>query len=145
VSLPNPEPGLVIHYSYLWEREAAEGLEEGSKDRPCAIVAAVIADDMGTRVVVVPISHRPPDAETIAIEIPAAIKQLIGLDASRSWIVVSDANDFNWAGPDIRPRPGSDMASVAYGMLPPRFFASVQKRFLQAMADGKTHPVRRSE
>jgi hypothetical protein len=34
-----PEPVLVIWYSYLWSDEAAAGLEEGGKDRPCVIVA----------------------------------------------------------------------------------------------------------
>jgi hypothetical protein len=30
----------VIAYAYLWAREHRRGLEEGRKDRPCAIVAA---------------------------------------------------------------------------------------------------------
>jgi hypothetical protein len=40
VRLPEPEPGLVIRYSNLWLREHREGREEGTKDRPCAIVLA---------------------------------------------------------------------------------------------------------
>jgi hypothetical protein len=32
VSLPDPHPGLVIRYAYLWKREYDEGREEGSKD-----------------------------------------------------------------------------------------------------------------
>lgn len=46
--LPKPIPGLVIRYSYLWCSEYLEGREEGQKDRPCAIVAAIRADDHGT-------------------------------------------------------------------------------------------------
>ncbi len=39
--LPRPEPGLVIHYEYLWRHESARGEERGAKRRPCAIVVAV--------------------------------------------------------------------------------------------------------
>jgi sugar phosphate permease len=41
VALPEPIPGLVIRYSYLWHSEYVRGREEGQKDRPCAIVAAI--------------------------------------------------------------------------------------------------------
>jgi hypothetical protein len=48
-------PGLVIRYSYLWHAEYLEGREEGKKDRPCAIVAAIRCDESGsTRVLVLP-------------------------------------------------------------------------------------------
>lgn len=42
MSLPEPHPGLVIRYAYPWKREFDEGHEEGSKDRPCAIVVTVM-------------------------------------------------------------------------------------------------------
>lgn len=57
MSWPDPEPGLVIRYAYLWRREAAMGREEGVKDRPCAIVAAVREETDGLRVYVLPITH----------------------------------------------------------------------------------------
>ena len=41
VEIPDREPGLVIRYAYLWRSEHMRGLEEGRKDRPCAIVLAV--------------------------------------------------------------------------------------------------------
>lgn len=41
MSLPRPQPGLVIRYAYLWKREYDQGRDEGSKDRPCAIVMTV--------------------------------------------------------------------------------------------------------
>ena len=37
MKLPPPQPGLVIRYSYLWAREAAQGHEEGAKERPAAV------------------------------------------------------------------------------------------------------------
>ena len=40
-ALPEPVPGLVIRYSYLWYTEHRTGREEGQKDRPCAIIAAL--------------------------------------------------------------------------------------------------------
>jgi hypothetical protein len=33
--LPNPEPGLVIGYAYLWARRHADGHEEAEQLRPC--------------------------------------------------------------------------------------------------------------
>lgn len=38
---PELEVGLVISYSYLWKEEEKQGLVEGRKDRPCAIVLTV--------------------------------------------------------------------------------------------------------
>ena len=56
-----PVPGLVIRYAYLWHREHLVGQEEGQKDRPCAIVAALRpAEDAGkTRALVLPVTHSP--------------------------------------------------------------------------------------
>ena len=118
--LPQPVSGLVIRYSYLWYREHLEGHEEGQKDRPCAIVAAVRADESGdTRVLVLPITHSPPDHQSLAVEIPAKVKQRLQLDEAQSWVVLSEWNEFIWPGPDLRRLPNADDASVAYGMLPP--------------------------
>jgi len=145
VSLPRPEPGLVIRYAYLWQREAELGREEGVKDRPCAIVAAVVRQDNLTRVIALPITHSQPSAEVIAVEIPPAVKRHLGLDSDRSWIIVSEGNDFTWPGPDLRPQPGADLATVAYGFLPPKLFAIVQQRFLDLHGAGKVRPVKRTE
>lgn len=60
MSLPPPRPGLVIAYAYLWAREHRRGLEEGQKDRPCAIVAARQVIERREVVTVVPITHTPP-------------------------------------------------------------------------------------
>ena len=60
MSWPDPEPGLVIRYAFLWRREADAGLEEGLKDRPCAIVLAVKSEIGETTVYVLPITHSAP-------------------------------------------------------------------------------------
>jgi hypothetical protein len=59
--LPNPEPGLVISYAYLWHREGQAGQEEGSKDRPSVIVLAVEREADGAIIVtVLPITQGLP-------------------------------------------------------------------------------------
>lgn len=97
MSLPEPEAGLVIRYAYLWLDDHRKGREEGSKDRPCAIVLAV-REDEGQRVWVVPVTHSPPNDAGAALEIPAVVKKRLGLDSERSWIVLSETNEFIWPG-----------------------------------------------
>jgi hypothetical protein len=87
-------------------REHGGGIEEGAKNRPCAIVAARQMIEDRIVVKVVPITHSPPIDDGDAVEIPAALKAHLGLDDLRSWIVVTETNDFPWPGPDLRPRPG---------------------------------------
>jgi hypothetical protein len=147
VPLPAPIPGLVIRYSYLWHSEHLAGREEGQKDRPCAIVAALRpADDAGeTRALVLPITHSPPAQGVTAVEIPARVKERLGLDADRSWIVLSEWNEFIWPGPDLRRAPGSDDSSTAYGMLPPGLFASIRDRFLALVTARGARRVPRTE
>jgi hypothetical protein len=135
----------VIGFSYLWAREHQQGAEEGRKDRPCAIVAAqqIVA---GREVVtVVPITHVPPADPAEAIELPATLKTHLGMDDERSWVIVTETNDFLWPGPDLRPIPGSVPPRIDYGMLPPRFFAVLRDRILQARRERKLAAVPRSD
>lgn len=74
MSLPAPHPGLVIRYAYLWKREYEAGREEGSKDRPCAIIMAVTDDEGESQVLVLPITHTPPYDAADAVEIPLVTK-----------------------------------------------------------------------
>jgi hypothetical protein len=85
MALPEPERGLVISYSYLWSHEAAEGAEEGRKNRPCVIVAGVKRVNDEIIVTVFPITHHAPNDLKCAVEIPAKVKEHLGLDADRSW------------------------------------------------------------
>jgi hypothetical protein len=127
--IPTPEPGLVISYAYLWHTEHQAGQEEGRKDRPSVIVLAVErqADDT-TIVTVLPITHAPPADPASAIEIPAPVKRHLGLDDHRSWIVVSEGNEFDWPGYDLRKIGRGDRYN--YGFLPPRFFNQVLDAFM---------------
>jgi hypothetical protein len=141
VSFPEPYPGLVIRYSYLRRREFDAGHDEGTKDRPCAIVMAVVDRDGDREVWVLPITHTRPLDPGDAIEIPISTKKRLGLDAEHSWIVITEANEFIWPGPDLRPVPGRELSTVAYGALPPRFFAHVRDKFLERDQREKTAQV----
>jgi hypothetical protein len=144
VPLPKPEPGLVIRYAYLWYEEARAGREEGSKDRPCAIVLASEESEGEIVVTVVPVTHTPPANEEEAVEIPAVTKQRLGLDDARSWVVVSETNRFVWPGPDLRPlRPSSDR--IAYGYLPPRFFREVRDQLVSLYRAKRHRSTRRTK
>ncbi len=145
MSLPKPELGLVIRYSYLWLREHREGREEGTKDRPCAIILAARDHDGETQVLVVPVTHSPPDNVDTALELPPAVKRHLGLDAERSWVVLSESNLFDWPGPDLRRVGDRDDSSVAYGFLPPKLFAELRRRFLALEAAARSLRVKRTE
>jgi hypothetical protein len=142
---PSPRPGLVIRYSYLWASDHDEGREEGVKDRPCALVAAIKSEEEGKiRVLVLPITHSPP-VTADAVEIPPVIKERLDLDSDRSWIVLSESNEFVWPGPDLRRVPGWEPSAIAYGMLPPNFFGVVRQRFIEVLRHGKSRRVPRTE
>jgi hypothetical protein len=85
------------------------------------------ADDT-TIVIVLPITHSAPADPASAVEIPPPIKRHLGLDDERSWIIVSEGNEFDWPGYDLRKIGGGDRYD--YGFLPPRFFNQVVNAFI---------------
>lgn len=97
------------------------------------------------QVLVLPVTHTPPQDAADAVEIPLLTKQRLGLDGERSWIVVSEVNEFLWPGPEIRPVPGRDVTSITYGVLPPRFFDFVREKFLQRLKQDREIRVPRME
>ena len=145
MSWPKPEPGLVIRYSYLWRSEHQQGREDGVKDRPCAIVVAVRQADGRDGVLVVPITHSVPQDATGVMEIPAEIKQRLGLDGERSWVVLTESNIFHWPGPDLRPIGGRVDGSIAYGFLPPNFFDELRRRFIALEREHRSRRVPRTK
>jgi hypothetical protein len=104
----------------------------------------VFDEEGGKRVQVLPITSSPPADPADAIEIPGATAARLGLDERRSWIVVSEANDFVWPGPDLRPAVGAE-GSVAYGFLPPKLFRQVRDRIIERYRSGRLAPVSRTE
>ncbi len=126
--LPEPEPGLVISYSYLWHHEAEDGSEEGRKDRPCVIIA-VEQRETAILVSVVPLTHRPPDDPGSAVRVPPIVKRRLGLDDLLSWVAVTEANRFVWPGPDLRPVSRSEQR-FDYGFVPPRLYLAIRDAYL---------------
>lgn len=141
--LPVPHPGLVISYSYLWQGEYDRGEDEGSKNRPCAIVLTRQAVDGISIVSVVPITHTPPADAADSIAMPPGLKRHLGLDDDPSWIVISELNDFVWPGPDLRPIPG-ETDRFDYGVLPPGFFRLLREAILDRLRAKKAGVVPRT-
>jgi len=145
VALPEPCPGLVIRYSYLWRQEHLRGQEEGVKDRPCAVILVTTNEDGDRVVTVLPITHTPPSDSALAVEIPAPVKRRLKLDDARSWVVLTEANRFIWPGPDLRPATPGDAASVAHGPLPFALFEEIRTKFIAAIKARRASVVPRSE
>ena len=116
----------------------------GLKDRPCAIVLVVLRKGEHPIVRVLPVTHSAPANPEDAFEIPRPTKQRLGLDSERSWVVLSEANDFIWPGPDLRPVPGSDPSSVAYGFLPPGFMRALNERLQRRWREHRAKAVTRT-
>lgn len=141
MAFPEPEPGLVVRYDYLWSREAAAGRDQG-KDRPTCLVAATDSLTRPRYVVLLPITHTPPADDTIGIEIPAKVKQALGLDDQPSWVIVSEHNIDAWPNAGLSPVPGRP-GVFAYGFIPPRLFKQIKAKFVELAHQKKTDAVRR--
>jgi hypothetical protein len=142
MTLPIPQVGQVISYSYLWKDESDKGHESGAKDRPCVVIVAIPVKNGETDVYVFPITSREPADMTTAIEIPAAIKKRLRLNASPSWIITSEWNRFRWPGPDIRPAPGND---GIYGWLSQGLLDQVKERAAAQVRAKTMRTIHRTE
>lgn len=140
--LPEPKPGLIVRYDYLWSREAARGQEQG-KDRPACLIAASDPATQPRYVVLLPITHTAPSENNVGIEIPAAVKQAIGLDDLPSWVIVSEHNIDEWPNSGLTPIPGKS-GIFAYGFVPPGLFAQIKAQFLALAREKNSKPVQRS-
>ncbi|MFT4183475.1 MAG: hypothetical protein QM636_16325 [Rhizobium sp.] len=130
---PEPAPGLVIRYAFLWSSEHERGIYEAAKDRPCAIVLAAKIGDTGYfQTVVVPITHSDPDPSDPAasIEIPQKICTQLGLDKERHWVRITELNRFIWPGYDLRERPDQP-ERIDYGFLPEAFFEKIRAAIVE--------------
>jgi hypothetical protein len=142
MAIPEPSPGLVVRYDYLWSREAAAGRTQG-KDRPACLVAASDSQTKPRFVVLLPITHSPPLGDTVAIEIPAKVRQAIGLDDEPSWVVVSEYNVDEWPNAGLMPVPGKPDV-FAYGFIPPGLFATIKARLLELAREKNSEAVTRT-
>jgi hypothetical protein len=137
---------LVIRYSYLWADDAAQGREEGSKERPAAVVLVVDEPKSAApRVYVLPITHSAPAKGVQALEIPAAVARTAGLDAAKSWVILSEFNEFVWPGFDLALIPGSKPPTIAYGYFTPGFFSKLRDQWLELDGAAKSRGVPRDD
>ena len=143
--LPEPKPGLVIRYAYLWRDEQIRGHEEGRKDRPCAVILAVRQKEGKTRVVVAPFTHSPPDINSGAVEVPPQTAKRLGLDDEAQWIITNEINLFTWPGPDIRPVPGKSPSTIAHGYLPHNLASKIIDNVKEQVAKHSAKSVERDE
>ncbi|SDR60997.1 hypothetical protein SAMN05519103_07246 [Rhizobiales bacterium GAS113] len=141
MALPDPKPGLVVRYDYLWSAEAATGRDQG-KDRPACLVAASDSLSRPRYVVLLPITHSPPDATTVGIEVPAKVRQAIGLDDAPCWVIVSEHNIDEWPNGGLSQVPGTSGA-FSYGFVPPGLFSQIKARFLELARGKRGSAVRR--
>ncbi|MDP9836213.1 hypothetical protein J2T09_000955 [Neorhizobium huautlense] len=141
MALPDPKPGLVVRYDYVWADEAAGGREQG-KDRPACLVAASDKVVQPRYVVLLPITHSPPSGAVVGVEIPAAVKRALGLDDLPSWVIVSEHNVDEWPNAGLSRIAGAD-SPFAYGFIPPGLFAAIKTRFLDLARDHKSRSTRR--
>ncbi|MBL4590746.1 MAG: type II toxin-antitoxin system PemK/MazF family toxin [Phycisphaerales bacterium] len=115
-----PKPGLVIRYDFLWKEEKQAGIEDGRKDRPCAIVLTMNEKQDGSKdVLLCAITHSPPAKNETAVEIPPKVARHLGLDHNRSWIKTDQINRLTWA--KGRTPPGVTPARKGkweFGMMP---------------------------
>jgi len=141
VAFPEPKPGFAVRYDYLWAHEAAAGRDLG-KDRPTCLVAASDSQTKPRFVVLLPITHTPRDGETVGIEIPAKVKQAIGLDDARSWVIVSEHNIDEWPNAGLSPVPGKQ-GVFGYGFIPPGLLAQIKPDSLSWLDRTRAAKVRR--
>jgi len=145
VSLPEPRPGLVIRYSFLWSHEHDRGAIEGSKDRPCAIVLAARREENGNiQIVVAPITHSPPADIVSSLEIPVTVCRSLGFDSGRHWLRFDELNRFVWPGYDLRSRTDQP-GRYDYGMLPRDVFEKLRAGIVETQRKRQGQIIPRSE
>ncbi len=141
MALPDPKPGLVVRYDYLWAHEAAAGRDQG-KTRPACLIAATDPAVRPRYVVLLPITHTPPAGDTEGIEIPARVRQALGLDDAPGWVIVSEYNIDEWPNAGLSPLPGRP-DTFSHGFIPPGLFAQIRAGFLELARARKSRSVRR--
>ncbi len=139
--LPEPRPGLVIRYDYLWTREAAAGRIQG-KERPACLVVATDSGISPRFVVILPITHTRPNKDTVGVEIPAKVRAALRLDDAKCWVIVSGHNVDAWPNAGLAWIPGRAQ-DFAYGFIPPGLFAQVKAKFLELCENSQGAGVRR--
>lgn len=122
MTLPKPQPGLVVGYDFLFREQAEAGLENATKPHPAAIIL-VVKDSVHTRVSLVAITHAPPSLSEapFRLKLTAAESREMGLDTGDHWVNLRDINSFDWPGYDLKP--SAPNGSYVYGRMSKGTFA----------------------
>jgi hypothetical protein len=94
---------------------------------------------------VVPVTTRPPRQGDAVVEMPAPVRQHLGLGSERCWIVADEYNRFTWPGPDIRPMRAGREISPLYGSIPGKLLEQVRARIAQAARAGRLKQTKRTD
>jgi hypothetical protein len=140
-SIPEPVPGLIFRYGYLWLEEYRSGRIDPSKDRPACIIARVAQNISSLKVadaaiapgdvIILPITTRTPPAGAFAVELTADEKRLCSLDPDYpSWVIVSEFNADTWPNADLRLIHETNR--FAYGMARPGLLRRIGEKFAEA-------------
>jgi hypothetical protein len=141
MAIPDPEPGLVVHFNYLWSSEFDRGRLEGRYPRPCAIVLSYRRTADGAMIAMLaPITHSEPRPGDRAIEIPQAVKKQLGLDDLKSWVMVDEVNETAWPGYDLQTNA---QGQYAFGFIPPTLFRRIKAEMMQVLKASRLRRVPR--
>jgi hypothetical protein len=150
--IPEPKPGLLFRYGYLWLEERKSGRIDPSKDRPACIVARVTDTTTNLQVIggnlepsdviIFPITTRPPRYGSIGVELGADEKRQCGLQPELpSWVIVSEFNADIWPNADISLIPGRDRFD--YGVARPSLMRRIGNKFAEARRTIKVLGIKR--
>jgi hypothetical protein len=152
--VPDPVPGLIFRYGYLWLSELRSGRIDPSKERPaCLLVRILEGERYDLRlegglvaavgdVVILPITTRPPEPTQAAMEMTVDEKQACGLDKSvRSWVILSEFNVDTWPHPDISLVVAT--GKLSYGIAPSGLLKRFRRAFAEASLKQRAVGVRR--
>ncbi len=141
MSLPDPEPGMMIQYAYLWARKAEQ--QAGEKDRPSVVLSVGEDEDYNLVVRVAPVTHTAPLNPADGIPIPAETKKRLGLDGKEMWLMISEVNEFAWPGLDLRRVPDKFPRTYFYGHVPAKLLSEATTKMSRYESSGKLNAVPR--
>jgi uncharacterized protein YifN (PemK superfamily) len=135
----------VLNYAYLWAHEAAQGQEEGVKDRPVVVVLSVQQVNGETVISVCPVTSQTPEDTSMAVQMPSQVKNHLGLtDRPASFIITTEINRFVWPGPDIRPFEHMGRMDILYGQIPATLFEMVRTSLINNIRAHRHATTRRT-
>lgn len=134
------EEGDVWRYPYLWRWQDHRGEAEGRKPRPCVLAVKVAATEAKTRLFLLAITSKGPNAETVTLQVPDIERRRAGLTHDLElWIILNEVNvdileDSFYLEPD--GKLGSFSAS---------FLKTIKTELLAEMKKQHIRPISRSD